>query len=104
MSHWLLPSESHLWVNDIHSDFVGFGCSAVNIPRNLLTGRPYGGVACLSDIAASVSMTKGLYNDRLCGIHLSICGRVIYILSQCTCLQNIEMWTVMCLISDVSMT
>ena len=65
MSHWLLPSESHLWVNDIHSDFVGFGCSAVNISRNLLTGHPYGGVACLSDIAASVSMTKGLDNDRL---------------------------------------
>jgi exonuclease III len=44
--HWLLPFELEL-LSSIHSDFFGFGTSAVDINVDLLIGRPYGGTGVL---------------------------------------------------------
>ena len=44
--HWLLPNELSM-LSDIHSDFYGFGYSAVDISSTILIGRPYGGTAIL---------------------------------------------------------
>jgi exonuclease III len=44
--HWLLPNELHT-LNNIHPDFHSYGMSAVDISRNILVGRPYGGTAIL---------------------------------------------------------
>ena len=44
--HWLLPDELQI-LSNIHVDFLAWGSSAVDISRNLLTGRPYGGTAIL---------------------------------------------------------
>jgi hypothetical protein len=44
--HWLLPFELDLF-SSIHSDFFGFGTSAVDTSVTLLIGRPYGGTGVL---------------------------------------------------------
>ena len=44
--HWLLPDELHL-LNNIHPDYFSYGLSAVDISRDILVGRPYGGTAIL---------------------------------------------------------
>ena len=44
--HWLLPDELGL-LNNIHQDFLSFGASAVDVSRDVLIGRPYGGTAIL---------------------------------------------------------
>ena len=44
--HWLLPSELGM-LNNIHSDFLGIGCSAVDVTGSILVGRPFGGTAIL---------------------------------------------------------
>lgn len=40
--HWLLPNELHL-LSEVHTEFLAFGASAVDIGSNILIGRPYGG-------------------------------------------------------------
>jgi len=44
--HWLLPDELGL-LNNIHEDFLSFGVSAVDVSRDVLVGRPFGGTAIL---------------------------------------------------------
>ena len=44
--HWLLPFELDL-LSSIHSDFYGFGTSAVDTSVGSLIGRPYGGTGVL---------------------------------------------------------
>ena len=44
--HWLLPFELGI-LNDIHSNFLSTGKSAVDISTHILVGRPYGGTAIL---------------------------------------------------------
>jgi len=44
--HWLLPNELDI-LSQLHSDFYGFGYSAVDISSDILIGRPYGGSAIL---------------------------------------------------------
>jgi len=45
--HWLLPNELQL-LSQVHTDFLVFGASAVDIGSNILVGRPlYGGTAIL---------------------------------------------------------
>jgi len=44
-THAVVCLQEH-WL-DIHSDFYGFGYSAVNISSTILIGRPYGGTAIL---------------------------------------------------------
>lgn len=44
--HWLLPDELGL-LNCIHDDFISYGLSAVDVSRDILVGRPYGGTAIL---------------------------------------------------------
>ena len=50
--HWLLPFELDM-LNDINSDFMAFGVSAVNISEDILKGRPYGGTAILYSSSSS---------------------------------------------------
>ena len=44
--HWLLPNELDT-LSQLHSDFYGFGYSAVDISSDILIGRPYDGSAIL---------------------------------------------------------
>ena len=44
--HWLLPHDLNT-LNDIHSEFLSVGLSAVDTSKDILVGRPYGGTAIL---------------------------------------------------------
>jgi len=44
--HWLLPCELNT-LSNIHTEFLAFGVSAVDISSNVIRGRPYGGTAML---------------------------------------------------------
>ena len=80
--HWLLPSELG-FLNDIHSEFTGYGCSAVDISSQILKGRPFGGVACLwrRNICCSVSLLRNFRDDRICGIEPRKANWSLYLLS-----------------------
>jgi len=39
--HWLLPCDMSI-LNNIHTDFLGTGRSAVDLSEDVLIGRPYG--------------------------------------------------------------
>lgn len=78
--HWLLTFEFDI-LNNIHTEFIGFGLSAVNVTNELLIGRPYGGTAilfhrCLSYALNIVETT----NSRLTAFTLdSVDGPVLFI-------------------------
>ena len=43
---WLIPDDLYL-LNTVHSDFLAYGQSAVDLSTDILVGRPYGGTAIL---------------------------------------------------------
>jgi len=53
--HWLLPNELDI-LSQLHSDFYGFGYSAVDISSDILIGRPYGGIVqfCIGNVLQTV--------------------------------------------------
>jgi len=57
--HWLLPGEIS-YLNNIHKDFLSTGLSAVDVSKDLLIGRPYGGTAILfrKELSGSISVTE----------------------------------------------
>jgi len=44
--HWLLPTELDT-LSHMHRDFYGVGHSAVDVSKDILVGRPYGGTGIL---------------------------------------------------------
>jgi len=66
--HWLLPFELGM-LNDINSDFMAFGVSAVNISEDILRGRPYGGTAILynKSLASNITIVD-CHVPRMCAI------------------------------------
>ena len=44
--HWLLPFDLQC-LTTIHPDFLAFGTSAVDVSKEVLRGRPYGGTGIL---------------------------------------------------------
>ena len=54
--HWLLPFELDI-LSNIHVDFLSAVTSAVNISKNVLVGRPYGGTAILYNKKFASSVT-----------------------------------------------
>ena len=44
--HWLFPADLPS-LNTIHSDFMSFGTSSMNVNEGIVLGRPYGGVAVM---------------------------------------------------------
>ena len=44
--HWRLPFELQS-LSSIHPDFLAFGTSAVDVSKDILQGRPYGGTGIL---------------------------------------------------------
>ena len=68
--HWLRQDELN-FLNDIHSDFIGQGVSAINSSDGLLQGRPYGGVAILWRKSIAKHITVQNYDDpRIIGCEI----------------------------------
>ena len=66
--HWLLPNELHI-LSTIHPEFVANGISAVDISKELLVGRPYGGTAILYRQTISKVVNVITCNDsRITGV------------------------------------
>ena len=56
-------------LNDINSDFMAFGVSAVNISEDILKGRPYGGTAILYNKSLANNITVvDCHVPRMCAI------------------------------------
>jgi len=68
--HWLLPYDLSS-LNDIHSEFLSVGLSAVDTSKDILVGRPYGGTAILHKKAFAASIKIVNTDDpRLCAIEM----------------------------------
>ena len=66
--HWLLPNELNV-LSAIHPEFLATGLSAVDISKDLLVGRPYGGTAILYRQSLHKSINVVTTNDcRITGI------------------------------------
>lgn len=57
--HWLLPHDLQ-FLSQVHCDFLAFGTSAVDISKDVLIGRPYGGTAILyrKEMARLINIVK----------------------------------------------
>jgi len=80
--HWLLPFELDM-LSSIHSDFYGFGTSAVDNSVDVLIGRPIGGTGILyrKQLAHALLLSQRVI---VVVLHLhSICVRTCAI---CKCL------------------
>ena len=44
--HWLLPCDLHC-LGQTHTEYLAYGTSAVDIGKDILVGKPYGGTAVL---------------------------------------------------------
>ena len=66
--HWLLPTELDT-LNHMHRDFYGVGHSAVDVSKDILVGRPYGGTGILyrKYVAHCVS-TVDTYDSRITAV------------------------------------
>jgi len=68
--HWLLPFELGM-LNEIHSDFMSFGVSAVDTSVNVLKGRPYGGTAILyNKVFSNAISVVNCHESRMCAINI----------------------------------
>ena len=78
--HWLLPFELSM-LSSIHSDFHGFGVSAVDTSVDLLVGRPYGGTAILyRKHLASATKIVNTYESRITAITIeSALGPILFV-------------------------
>ena len=70
--HWLLPTELG-FLSNIHKDFYGTGCSAVDITNDVLIGRPYGGTAILyrKSLCNSVTILPSS-NSCVAGLNINL--------------------------------
>jgi len=78
--HWLLPHELST-LSAVHAEFMAVAKSAVNIERNILIGRPYGGTAILyrKDIANSITAVDSS-DPRVCAVKIiTNCGPVLFV-------------------------
>jgi len=78
--HWLLPHELST-LSAVHAEFMAVAKSAVNIERNILIGRPYGGTAILyrKDIANSITAVDSL-DPRVCAVKIiTNCRPVLFV-------------------------
>jgi exonuclease III len=68
--HWLLPNELSM-LNMIHPNFLAHACSAIDITRNVIVGRPYGGTAILfrKEMAGCIRQID-TGDPRLCAVSL----------------------------------
>jgi len=66
--HWLLPFELNM-LSNLHTEFLAFGTSAVNVRDDLITGRPYGGTAVLyrKKFARFVNIVD-CHEPRMCAV------------------------------------
>ena len=55
--HWI-PQQELEFFNNVHKDFISFSSSPVDLSKELLVGRPYGGLAILvrKDLAENVKV------------------------------------------------
>jgi exonuclease III len=76
--HWLLPNELNV-LSNIHIEFLAAGTSAVDISKELLVGRPYGGTAILYRNTISEYITVlDTKDSRLTGIMVqSLLGPIL---------------------------
>ena len=78
---WLMEFQLSM-LNNLHSDFYAKGVTAVNIDNDILTGRPYGGLAILwkKDIAQMCKIVE--YNDnRLMGLELNTGNNTVMLIN-----------------------
>ena len=70
--HWLRSDELDCF-NSVHNDFTGQGLSGMATDKNILTGRPYGGVGVLwrKSLAKHVSI-QYYEDDRIIGLHVEL--------------------------------
>lgn len=76
--HWLASEEIEL-LNNVHSEYRGAGISPFSLASGkLLSGRPFGGVACLwHKCLDPIVKIIDLNDDRLIGLTLSLPNRSI---------------------------
>jgi len=78
--HWLLPHELGM-LSVIHPEFLAAATSSVDISRDILRGRPYGGTAILyrKDLAANI-MPVASSDPRVCAVSMvTECGPVLFV-------------------------
>ena len=78
--HWLLPNELNL-LSNIHPEFMSTGISAVDVSRNILVGRPFGGTAILyrKDLLEHVNILSST-DPRITAIQLQLAiGPVLFV-------------------------
>ena len=69
--HWLFPADLSS-LNSIHSEFMSFGISSMNMSDGILMGRPYGGVAVLWRKHLTPRVQPVTFDDRIVGLEYTI--------------------------------
>ena len=71
--HWLLPCDMPI-LNNIHTDFIGTGRSAVDLSEDVLRGRPYGGTAILyNKMLSPYIKVVETFDPRLTAVKFNSC-------------------------------
>ena len=66
--HWLFPTDLPS-LNMIHTDFMSFGISSMNVADGIVLGRPYGGVAVMWRKSLASKVKPVLFDDdRIIGL------------------------------------
>ena len=76
--HWLLSADLPM-LNNIHTDFLSYGLSAIDITKDILVGRPFGGTAILykKSLAHNIDIIESR-ESRITGIKIHTnCGSIL---------------------------
>ena len=96
--HWLRKDQLHILQN-VHTDFLGYGVSAMDTGKKILKGRPYGGTAIIySKRFGSNAKFMEYDEDRLTGLEVTIDNRILLILNvymPTECAKNADKFTIL---------
>ena len=82
---WLLKCNLKK-LSEIHPDYMFHGISAMDSDKNIIPGRPYGGVALLWHKSICDKVSKlDCDSERLCAIRMCLKIILIYLLFALTC-------------------
>lgn len=78
--HWLMPFELNM-LSSVHTDFHGFGLSAVDTSVDMLIGRPYGGTAILyrKQLSHAIEVVNSTESRITAIIIKSVAGPVLFV-------------------------
>ncbi len=77
---WLY-SHNLDFIHSVHKDFYAGGCSSIDSSQQVITGRPYGGLAILWRHAIAESVVFKYFSNRIVGVELDKGGHKVLILN-----------------------